>query len=137
MAAKDLPEGAAPAQQPDPARRERHPPGTQREGIGALLGAGGGQIGGKGVRVPVNEIEDSVAPGIQAGDEAGPGHRTLRRNAGPEGAEVVLGHEAAEVGHPALLDEPPQQARVHAVDSQHDHFIGSGCSGGRAGLAAG
>ena len=50
------------------------------------------------VRVPMDEVEDAVRAWPGAVDEIGPGHRALRRNAGPQLAKPARRAELGEIG---------------------------------------
>ena len=73
----------------------------------------------------MDEVEDAVRAWAGAVDEVGPGHRALRRNAGAETAESASRAQLGQVGQQALLHHAAQ-ARVHAVDADHDD---SSCPG--------
>ena len=46
----------------------------------------------------MHEIEDAVTAGVEAGDERGPCHGTLRRDGGGQALEIALAAEPVEVG---------------------------------------
>jgi len=64
-----------------------------------------------------------VAPGIHAGNQVRPCHRTLWRNAGGQQPEGSLLGEGRKVRHLALGHELLQKLRVHAVDAQDDELL--------------
>jgi len=68
-----------------------------------------------------------MAPGVHAGDEVGPSHRTLGRIPrlqADEGPSVLV--EPCQGRQFALLHPHVHQVRVHAVESQDDQFFLSG-----------
>ena len=58
-------------------------------------------------RITMNEVKDTVSPGIHAGYQIGPCHRTLRRNAGCKRAERSGAGKRGEVRHLALCHKLP------------------------------
>src|ERR1035438_1287168 len=85
----------------------------------------GGKIKLKSFGIAVNEIEDAMPAGIHAGDQIGPRHGALWRNARRQTAERTLSGEPGEVGHLAFRHELRQQIGVEAVHSKNNHLFGA------------
>ena len=66
----------------------------------------------------MHEVEDAVLRRVQTGDKCGPGYRTLRRHGRAQPPEAALVPQACGVGQVAPV--PLQEARIHAIDAQHD-----------------
>ena len=120
---EDLPEGPALAEVAEPAAGEGDDRLAEADGLGGRGRLGRGEHGHVGFRIAVEEIEDVVAARVHAGDEVGPGHRGLGREARPERPEVApAGEKPAEGRQPAFVDPSPRQDRVQAVEAEDDHL---------------
>ena len=75
----------------------------------------------------MDEIEDAVTAGVHAGDHAGPGHRTLRRDRGGQAAKRALLPEMIQVRQ--IGEVSFHKNRIHAVDAEHDHPLSRGPRG--------
>jgi hypothetical protein len=66
------------------------------------------------------EVEDTVLPRFQPGNEGRPGNGTLRRRGGSEMVEAATVAEPSEVREsvPVALDK----AGIHAIDSEYNHL---------------
>jgi hypothetical protein len=71
----------------------------------------------------MDKIENSMSPGIHAGDEVRPSHRTLRRNARRQMLVRSLLRQLGEVRHLPRLHEAVQQLRIHPVDPEDDELL--------------
>ena len=71
----------------------------------------------------MNKIKDAVAAGIHARDQVGPGHGTLRRNAGGEQPKRSLLGQGGKIRHLAFGHEPFQKLGVHAVNAENDELL--------------
>jgi len=76
----------------------------------------------------MNEIEDTVAASIQAGDEIGPCYRALRRNTGGQAAERSLLGQAREVRHLPFRHELGEQVGIEAVYAEDNYLLRIGSS---------
>jgi hypothetical protein len=87
----------------------------------------GNRFGGseKGIGLPFRIAVDKVKYTVRARagpvDEIGPGHRALRRDAGPENAISILGAQPLEIGQPAGVHHGFAQPGIHAVKTYHDY----------------
>ena len=108
MLIEDLPEGDALPQLFGAATAERDRPIAQMNRVLWPLDFGGREIKAQRFWIAMDEVEDSVSTGVHARDEIRPRHRTLRRDAGGEWAEIALSLELREVGHFALAHESVQ-----------------------------
>ena len=79
-----------------------------------------GEPGQVGTRVAHDEVIDAVPPGVGSGCEAGPGHGALGGVGGVQRREEAGRGQPAQMGQPALGHHFPAQARVQAVDAEHD-----------------
>ena len=70
----------------------------------------------------MDEIEYTVAAGVQSGDEGRPSHGTLGWNGCPQAVEVPLPPQRRQVrqGIPMPLEEPG----IHAVHAEDDQAMG-------------
>ena len=75
------------------------------------------------MRVAMDEVEDAVRAWTGTVDEIGPGHGALRRHARSQAAESADRTDFLEIGQQTLLHHRRAQARIHAVDADHDHFL--------------
>jgi hypothetical protein len=75
----------------------------------------------------VDKIEDAVAAGVHAGDDAGPGNRTLRRDRSAQAPDHALLPETVEVRERGEVSF--HKNRIHAVDADHDHAFPGGPRG--------
>ena len=81
---------------------ERQLPAADREVVRRRLRPCRRQIRNHRCRVAMDEIEDPVSAGIQSGDDAGPGDRTLRWDRRAERRERAGRRDSGEVRHAAL-----------------------------------
>ena len=123
-ASEQFPEGFSFAEGDDPRAGEREFVGTEgnRESRGAGLAHGQRWFERNGVAM--DEVEDAVTRGVQAGGEGRPGDGALRRSGRREAAKASLIAEVGEVRKigPVALDE----FGVHAVDAEDDDLPGCG-----------
>ena len=75
----------------------------------------------------MDEVEDAVAAGVHAGDHAGPGHRTLRRDRGGQAAKRAPLPETIQIRQ--IGEMSFHKNRIHAVDAKHDHPLPRGPRG--------
>src|SRR5579863_6863056 len=117
---KQLPERYAFSQLFGAATAERNRPTAEADRALRPLDPRGRKKKSQGLRVAMNEIEDSMTTCIHPRNKVGPCYRTLWRNAGCELAKISLSLQFREVRHLPFAHEPMQELGIHTVDAEND-----------------
>ena len=119
-ASSALPEGFSLPQQLHAPRRQRQLPSSQRHEVARRHGPRRRQVRRHGLRVAMDEVEDAMTAGVEAGDERGPGDRALRGNRCPERAESAACRDLRKMREAALRHQVASEGEVETVESKHD-----------------